>query len=103
MGEEWELHRNNHKRIGDEAFRKSDHQTAVTSYTLALTFDPDNHILYSNRSAAYLSKGEKSRALADAKKCVALKPSFAKGHSRMASAMLSLGRWNEARAVYNHI
>jgi len=101
--EEWEVQRNNHKLIADKAFRDSDYQNAVTNYSLALSFDPDYHILYSNRSAAYLFKGEKSRALADAKKCVELKPDFVKGHSRVASSMLSLGRWNEARKVYDHI
>jgi len=34
---------------------------------------------------------------------VELKPDFVKGHSRVASAMASLGRWNEARKVYGHI
>lgn len=101
--EEWEIQRDHHKSLADQAFRDSNYPTAISNYTLALSFDPSHHILHSNRSAAYLSNGEKSRALADAKRCVELKPDFVKGHSRVASAMASLGRWNEARKVYGHI
>lgn len=101
--EEWEQKRDEHKAEADNAFRARNFPKAIQEYSNAITFDPEMHILYSNRSAAYLSNGEKSRALADAKKCVELKPDFAKGHSRLASSMISLGRWNEARGVYKHI
>ncbi len=101
--EEWEVNRDHHKSLADEAFRSADYKTAIKEYSNAITFDPEFHILYSNRSAAYLANGEKSRALVDAKKCIDIKPDFVKGHSRLASSMLSLGRWNEARSVYRHI
>ena len=101
--EEWEQKRDEHKSLADNAFRSKNYPLAIQEYTNAITFDPEYHILYSNRSAAYLSNGEKSKSLADAKKCVALQPDFVKGHSRLASAMISLGRWNEARGVYRHI
>ncbi len=101
--EEWEQQRDSHKAKGDDAFRSKNFSNAISEYTNAITFDPEMHILYSNRSAAYLANSEKSRALADAKKCVELKPDFVKGHSRLAAAMLSLGRWNEAKGVYRHI
>ena len=101
--EEWEINRNHHKSLADNFFRSADYKTAIQEYSIAITFDPEFHILYSNRSAAYLANGEKSRALADAKTCVSIKPDFVKGHGRLASSMLSLGRWNEARSVYNHV
>jgi len=101
--EEWEEQRDHHKSLADTAFRTADYKTAIQEYTNAITFDPEHHILYSNRSAAHLSNGEKSKALADAKKCVELKPDFVKGHSRLASSMMGLSRWNEARHVYKHI
>lgn len=49
----------------------------------AITIDPDNHVLYSNRSAAYLKSDSKSKALWDAQKCVELQPEWAKGYSRL--------------------
>lgn len=101
--EEWEVQRDHHKSLADTAFRTADYPTAIKEYTNAISFDPDHHVLYSNRSAAHLANGEKSKALADAKKCVALKPDFVKGHNRLAASMMSLGRWNEARNVYKHV
>lgn len=101
--EEWEEQRDHHKSLGDSAFRTGDFKTAIKEYTHAITFDPEFHILYSNRSAAHLKNGEKSKSLADAKKCVELKPDFVKGHSRLATSLGSLGRWNEARNAYRHI
>ncbi len=101
--EEWEEQRNHHKALGDTAFRTSNFPTAIQEYTNAITFDPEFHILYSNRSAAHLANGEKSKSLVDARKCVELKPDFVKGHTRLATSLGSLGRWNEARAVYKHI
>ena len=101
--EEWEERRDHHKSLGDSAFRTSDFITAIKEYTNAISFDPEFHILYSNRSAAHLKNGEKSKSLADAKKCIELKPDFVKGHSRLATSLGSLGRWNEARKAYRHI
>lgn len=101
--EDWEVQRDHHKALADTAFRSKNYKDAIEEYSNAITFDPEFHILYSNRSAAYLVNGEKSRALQDAKKCVQLKPEFVKGHGRLAASMMSLGRWNEARNVYKHI
>ena len=101
--EEWEIQRDSHKASGDAAFRSRDYASAVTAYTAALSVDPDNHLILSNRSAAYLAKGEKSRALADARACVEAKPDFAKGRGRLAAAVLSLGRYGEAREAYKKV
>lgn len=101
--EEWEQQRDMHKAAADKAYSSGDVKTAIEEYTKAIEFDPEWHILYSNRSPAYLKNGEKSKALADAKKCVELKPDFVKGHSRLANALYSLGRYNEARNVFRHI
>lgn len=101
--EDWEVQRDHHKSLADTAFRSKNYKEAIEEYSNSIAFDPEFHILYSNRSAAYLANGEKSRALQDAKKCVQLKPEFVKGHGRLAASMMSLGRWNEARNVYKHI
>ena len=101
--EEWEQQRDMHKAEADKAYSTGDMKKSIQEYTNAITFDPEWHVLYSNRSAAHLRNGEKSKALADAKKCVEIKPDFVKGHSRLASAMYSLGRYNEARGVYKYI
>ena len=101
--EEWEAQRNHHKELGDQAYKSQNYVHAITHYTSALSVDPSHVILYSNRSAAYLSNREKSKALQDGKKCIELDPAFIKGHSRVAAALYSLGRYGEAKIVFYRI
>jgi tetratricopeptide (TPR) repeat protein len=50
-----------------------------TIYTAdAINIDPKNHVLYSNRSAAYASLKKYKEALEDAEKCIDIKPDWAK-------------------------
>uniref|UniRef100_A0A669QT73 Uncharacterized protein n=1 Tax=Phasianus colchicus TaxID=9054 RepID=A0A669QT73_PHACC len=51
---------------------------AVRHYTAAIALDANNHVLYSNRSAAYAKQGDYSRALADACRTIELRPDWAK-------------------------
>ena len=101
--EEWEIQRDSHKQSADDAFRSRDYATAIAHYTSALSLDPTNHILLSNRSAAYLANGEKSKALSDARECIKANDAFTKGYSRLAAAVMSLGRWGEAKNAYGTV
>lgn len=56
-------------------------------FTQAIALTPDNHILYSNRSAAYASKRDYENALKDADKTTELKPDWPKGWSRKGAAL----------------
>ena len=98
--EEWEVQRDSHKQSADDAFRSRDYPSAIVHYTNALSLDPSNHVLLSNRSAAHLANGEKSKALSDARECIQANDAFTKGYSRLAAAMMSLGRWGEAKKAY---
>jgi stress-induced-phosphoprotein 1 len=60
-------------------------------FTQAIEIEPANHILYSNRSAAYASKKDYENALADANKVTEIKPDWAKGWGRKGAAMHGLG------------
>jgi len=98
--EEWEIQRDTFKSKADAHYKTKNFREAIAAYTDAISVDDQSHILYSNRSAAYLSNNEKSKALRDAQKCVELKVDWHKGHNRLGSALFSLGRCNEARKAY---
>lgn len=66
------------KAQGNAAISAHDYPKAVDCYTNAIDLAPDNHVLYSNRSAAYTSMGQYEKALADAEKTVELQPSWPK-------------------------
>lgn len=86
-------------KLKDEAnieFQKGDIEKSIELYTQAINIDPDNHILYSNRSAAYMKVDSKSKSLWDAEKCLELEPSFIKGYNRLGVAQQSLKRYDAA-------
>lgn len=66
----------------------------------AIEADPSQHVYFSNRSAAYLSKKDAENALSDAEQCIKLNTSWAKGYSRKGAALHALRRYDEAKEVY---
>ena len=92
------------KGRGNSRFAAKEYELAIEAYSEAIALEPEGfplHVVYSNRSAAYLAKGDaKSRALQDAMKCVALAPSWAKGYGRLGAAQSALGRFADAQASY---
>ena len=66
----------------------------------AISIDPTDHVFFSNRSAAYLSKGDAVEALADADKCTELKPSWGKGYGRKGAALFKQGKYDAAVDAY---
>jgi tetratricopeptide (TPR) repeat protein len=99
--DDWKIQRDESKAAGDAAFREADYTTAANHYSAALSVDPDNATLLSNRSAAYLKSSQKSKALHDAQKCVNIGTMGYKGHSRLAAALQSLGRYEQALDSWN--
>jgi Tetratricopeptide repeat. len=60
-------------------------------FSQALAIEPENHILYSNRSAVYTAQNEYQKALEDAEKAIEIKPDWSKGHARKGAAYRGLG------------
>ena len=73
---------------------------AIEAYTKAINTDGTNHVYFSNRSAAYLKKGDANNALEDAVSTIALNPDFVKGYSRKGAALHALKRYNDAIAAF---
>jgi len=62
----------------------------------AIEADPTDHVFFSNRSAAHLSKGDVEEALQDAEACIKLSPAWAKGYGRKGAALHAMEMYDEA-------
>ena len=54
------------KDQGNKAFQAKDYDAAIDLFTKAIELDPQNHVLFSNRSAAKAGKKQWAAALKDA-------------------------------------
>ncbi|KAJ3405438.1 Hsp90 cochaperone [Chytridiales sp. JEL 0842] len=88
------------KSQGNKAFSSGDFDAAIDLFSKAIELDSSNHVLFSNRSAAYASKRDYIKALEDAEKTVSINSSWAKGYSRKGAALYGLGRFQEAVEAY---
>ncbi|RKF56669.1 Heat shock protein sti1-like protein [Golovinomyces cichoracearum] len=88
------------KNLGNKAIAEKNFDEAISKFTEAIAIEPKNHILYSNRSAAYASKKEYQNALADAENVTKLNPDWSKGWGRVGAAKHGLGDLTGAREAY---
>ncbi|KAL4897474.1 hypothetical protein BDV59DRAFT_167795 [Aspergillus ambiguus] len=88
------------KAEGNKAFSAKDYSTAADKFTQAIAIEPENHILYSNRSAVYSAQGEYQKALDDANKATGIKPDWSKGWARKGAAYRGMGDLLAAHDAY---
>ncbi|PTD11267.1 Heat shock protein sti1 [Fusarium culmorum] len=88
------------KALGNKAIAEKNFDEAVAKFTEAIAIQPENHILYSNRSAAYASKKDWEHALQDAEKTTEIKPDWAKGWGRKGAALHGQGDLLGANDAY---
>ncbi|PHH87457.1 hypothetical protein CDD83_8849 [Cordyceps sp. RAO-2017] len=88
------------KALGNKAIADKNFDDAIDKFTQAIALQPENHILYSNRSAAYASKKQWDNALQDAEKTTEIKPDWAKGWGRKGAALHGKGDLLGANDAY---
>ena len=88
------------KNQGNLLFSSGNFEEAVDVFTLAISADPSNAVLYSNRSAAFASLKQWNEAVEDAKKTTELRPEWGKGWSRLGTALQGHGNMKEAHEAY---
>ena len=88
------------KDQGNKHLQAKEFEQAVACYTKAIELDPNDHVFYSNRSAAYLSLKNAEKALEDANSCVRVKSDWPKGYSRQGAAFHAMRRYDEAVKAY---
>ncbi|XP_028322024.1 E3 ubiquitin-protein ligase TTC3 [Gouania willdenowi] len=80
------------KKKGNENFQKMQYEDAVKFYTKAISYYPDNHIIYGNRALCYIRCKKYLKAVFDGKRAILIKPLWPKGHYRYCEALFLLGQ-----------
>ena len=88
------------KALGNKEFSAGNFAEGIEHFTKAIEQDPTDHVFFSNRSACYASLSKFTEAYEDGKKCVELKPEWAKGYSRKGHAEFFLGKLAESKETY---
>ncbi|XP_037078157.1 tetratricopeptide repeat protein 28-like, partial [Pollicipes pollicipes] len=88
-------------RLSNAACQAGEFDSAVRLYTEAISLDPSNHVLYSNRSAALAKLGQFSAAYQDGLKAHRLCPTWPKAYYRQGVALQCMGRHGEALAAFS--
>ncbi|KAF7978885.1 hypothetical protein HWV62_44383 [Athelia sp. TMB] len=88
------------KATGNSQMTAKSFDAAIDSYTKAIAIDASNPVYYSNRAAAYASKGDHSSAVVDSEKAIEVDPSFVKAYSRLGHAQYTLGDYPAAAAAF---
>eukprot|EP01065_Artemidia_motanka_P024228 TRINITY_DN28874_c0_g1_i1.p1 TRINITY_DN28874_c0_g1~~TRINITY_DN28874_c0_g1_i1.p1 ORF type:complete len:680 (+),score=266.67 TRINITY_DN28874_c0_g1_i1:65-2041(+) len=89
------------KTRGNEALKEGQIDLAIALFSMGLELQPENEVLWSNRSAAYCRLRKYERAVEDADSVLRLKPGWARGHSRKAAALEGMKRFAEALPLYS--
>ncbi|KAJ7275467.1 hypothetical protein B0H12DRAFT_1227952 [Mycena haematopus] len=78
------------KQSGNTLMSSKQYDQAIEAYTQAIAVDPTNAIYYSNRAAAYSSKGDHLSAVGDAEQAIKIDPNFVKAYHRLGHAQYCL-------------
>jgi tetratricopeptide (TPR) repeat protein len=65
--------------------------TAIATLTMAITLEPTNYILFTNRSLAYFLLQRHQRSYSDAVRSLQLNPQWVRGFIRKGCALLAMG------------
>ncbi|XP_033744047.1 LON peptidase N-terminal domain and RING finger protein 3-like [Pecten maximus] len=87
------------KADGNVYFEKRDFEKAICLYNEAISLAPNDHLLLSNRSHAFVSLDKNEEALRDGEHVIRLRPDWPKGYFRKGCALYGLGRYGDAVVV----
>ena len=91
------------KGLGNRHMANQEYGRAYNAYSAALQLSPvgpSSHVYLSNRAAALLSLRRYSAAAVDARRAVALAPSFGKAQARLGQALYFLRDYRAAVSAY---
>lgn len=92
-----------YKAMGNEMHKQKNYQEAVKCYSNAIRKDSSNHVYFANRAASFMELEMGQQALNDCNEAIRIDPSYIKGYSRKGSALMLLGRRDEALETFQYI
>ncbi|KAJ3972305.1 putative stress-induced protein STI1 [Lentinula raphanica] len=88
------------KQSGNALMSSKKYDEAIEAYSQAISLDPGNPIYYSNRAAAYSSKGDHLSAVGDAQMALAADPKFVKAYHRLGHAQYCLSDYKASADAF---
>ena len=89
------------KEKANEFYCEGKYYDAVNIYSQLLEWEPENYMVLSNRSAAYIKLEKWNDALKDAVMSTKLKPDWGKAWGRLGAALYGQNKLDEALVAYN--
>ena len=89
-----------YKEEGNRYFKAKEYARAITKYTTAIRFNPNNHLLFSNRAHCHSLIAEYKVAEEDICRCLKIDPSFVKGWHRYGLILEEFGQLGKAGVAY---
>ena len=89
------------KDKANEYYTEGKYNEAVNIYSQLLEWEPENFMVLSNRSAAYIKLEKWNDALKDAVMSTKLKPDWGKAWGRLGAALYGQNKLDEALVAYN--
>jgi len=90
------------RQEGNKLFKRGEVEASIERYTQAFELSPEDHIITSNRSHAYMKLNKQSLAVQDAKYTVAMRPDWGKGYFRLGKALSGQDNPEEALVAFFH-
>ena len=85
---------------GNKNKKEKKYKEALECYSQAINLDPNDPILYSNRSLMHINLSEFNEALEDANKAISIKADYAKAYLRKGTALKGLNDIEGALAAF---
>ncbi len=89
------------KEKANEYFTEGKYDDAIIIYSELIELEPENYMVLSNRSAAYIKLERWNDALNDAVLSTKLKPDWGKAWGRLGAALYGHDKLDEALVAYN--
>lgn len=87
------------KERGNQEFKAKNYHSAISIYSDAISIDPEQEVLFANRSTCYKQLGNIKQALTDIEKALSINPKSVKNLKRKHDLLLLIGNFAEAEII----